>query len=160
MSSREQIRTQRPKRTYPGDQSGCQNSVCDQVHSQTQGALKRESPGHSLQPTLLVNNVDQKLLEQKKVDPADRSLVMAARAAIICRLLVDYARTRNAQYGSGLNGRGILLHISSADFAMHSDALELNVALDVPGKENPRAAQVVELKPFGGLSGEEIAERN
>ncbi len=142
-----------------GDQSDWQNSVYDQLHRLAQGALKRETPGHSLQPTMLVHDAYLKLLEQKNVDPTDRSQVMAAGATIIRRLLVDYARTRKAQKRGGADGRGIPLHISVADSARQLDVLELNDALEVLGAENVRAAQVVELKFFGGLSGEEIAER-
>ncbi len=142
-----------------GDRNDWQNSVYDQLHRLAQGALKRETPGHSLQPTMLVNDAYLKLLEQKNVDPADRSQVMAAGATIIRRLLVDYARTRKAQKRGGPDGRGIPLHISVADSAKQLDVLELNDALEALGAENARAAQVVELKFFGGLSGDEIAEQ-
>lgn len=141
------------------DRNDWQNSVYDQLHRVAQGALARETPGHSLQPTLLVNDAYLKLLEQKNVDPADRSQVMAAGATIIRRLLVDYARTRKAQKRGGPGGRGIPLHISLADSANHLDVLELNDALFALGEVNARAAEVVELKFFGGLSGEEIAEQ-
>jgi RNA polymerase sigma factor (TIGR02999 family) len=141
------------------DNTGWQHSVYEQLHRLAQGALARESPGHSLQPTMLVNDAYVKLLEQRNVDPADRSRVMAAGATIIRRLLVDYARTRKAQKRGGPDGRGIPLHISVADSANLLDVLELNDALEALGDENERAAQVVELKFFGGLSGDEIAER-
>lgn len=133
------------------------NSIYEQLHQLAEGALARETPGHSLQPTLLVNDAYLRLLEQRNVNPADRSQVMAAGANIIRRLLVDYARKRKAQKRGGLEGRGIPLHISVADDASLIDILELNDSLDLLGKENERAAQVVELKFFGGLSGEEIA---
>ena len=142
-----------------GDAVNWQNSVYDQLHRLAQGALARETPGHSLQPTMLVNDAYLKLLEQKNVDPADRSQVMAAGATIIRRLLVDYARTRKAQKRGGPDGRGIPLQISVADSSNLLDVLELNDALERLGAENPRAGQVVELKFFGGLSGEEIAKQ-
>lgn len=142
-----------------GDRTEWQNSVYNQLHRLAQGALKRESPGHSLQPTMLVHDAYLKLLEQKNVDPADRSQVMAAGATIIRRLLVDYARTRKAQKRGGSDGRGIPLHISVADSARQLDVLELNDALVALGEINARAAEVVELKFFGGLPGEEIAEQ-
>lgn len=140
-------------------EQGWRNSVYDQLHRLAQDALAREAPGHSLQPTLLVNDAYLKLLEQRNVDPADRSKVMAVGATIIRRLLVDYARTRKAQKRGGPGGRGIPLPISIADSANHLDVLELNDALLTLGEVNPRAAQVVELKFFGGLIGEEIAEQ-
>lgn len=136
-----------------------QASVYDQLHRLAVGALARETPGHSLQPTLLVHDAYLKLREQRNIDDADRSQVMAAGATIIRRLLVDYARTRKAQKRGGPDGRGLPLHISVADSANQLDVLELNDALEALAADNPRAAQVVELKFFGGLSGHEIAEQ-
>ena len=141
-----------------GDRTDWQNSVYDQLHRLAQGALKRESPGHSLQPTMLVNDAYLKLLKQKNVDPGDRSQVMAAGATIIRRLLVDYARGRKAKKRGG-SGRAIPLHVSVAVSANSLDILELNDALEQLAAKSQRAAQVVELKFFGGLSGDEIAEQ-
>lgn len=121
--------------------------------------LANESPGHSLQPTLLVNDAYMRLLDQRNVKLSDRSQVLAAGAVIIRRILVDYARKRKAQKRGGHDGRGIALHVSVADNANQLDILELNDALEALQSENPRAAQVVELKFFGGLSGDEIAQQ-
>ena len=136
-----------------------QDSIYDQLHRLAERALARETPGHSLQPTLLVNDAYLKLLEQKNIDPAHRSQVMAAGATIVRRLLVDYARTRKAQKRGGKEGRGIPLNVSVADSAKHLDVLELDDALQLLASDNSRAAQVVELKFFGGLTVEEIAEQ-
>jgi RNA polymerase sigma factor (TIGR02999 family) len=107
----------------------------------------------------LVNDAYLKLLEQKNIDPADRSQVMAAGATIVRRLLVDYARTRKAQKRGGPDGRGIPLNVSVADSAKHLDVLELDDALESLAADNSRAARVVEMKFFGGLTVEEIAEQ-
>jgi RNA polymerase sigma factor (TIGR02999 family) len=143
----------------PNDSSGWQYSLYDQLYRLARGALARETPGHTLQPTILVHDAFVRLLEQRNVNLDDRSQVLAAGATIIRRLLVDYARARKAQKRGGAAGRGIPLHISLVDSANQLDVLELNDALEVLGNENSRAAQVVELKFFGGLSGEEIAEQ-
>ncbi len=82
-----------------------QKSVCDQLHRLAAGALARETPGHSFQPTLPVRDAYLKLCEQRNIDAADRSQAMAAGATIIRRLLVDYARTRKAQKRGGSDGR-------------------------------------------------------
>lgn len=133
-------------------------SVYAELHEIAERALRRESPGHSLQPTLLVNDAYLRLLEQRNISLADRSLVMAAGATIIRRLLVDYARKRKSQKRGGKQGRGNQLHVSIADNANHLDVLELNDALEALGKQRSRAAQVVELKFFGGLTSEEVGE--
>ncbi len=140
------------------DETSWQQSIYNQLHEIAQRALARETPGHSLQPTLLVNDAFLKLLEQKNVDAADRSQVMAVGANIIRRLLVDYARTRKAKKRGGADGRGIPLEISVADSAKTLDVLELHDVLEQLAERKPRAAQVVELRFFGGLEGEEIAE--
>ena len=134
-------------------------SVYEQLHQIAERALKRESPGHSLQPTLLVNDAYLRLLEQRNISPDDRSAVMAAGATIIRRLLVDYARKRKSQKRGGEKGRGNRLHASIADDASQIDVLELNDALEVLGEHRPRAARVVELKFFGGQTSEEIGDQ-
>jgi len=140
------------------DENAWHQSICDQLHRLAEKALTRETPGHSLQPTLLVNDAYLRLLEQKNVDPSDRSLMMAAGSTIIRRLLVDYARRRKAQKRGGADGRGIPLHISVTNNASNFDVLELNDALEALAREASRAAQVVELKFFGGLTGEEVSK--
>jgi RNA polymerase sigma factor (TIGR02999 family) len=139
------------------DPSDWNQSIYDQLHRLAEKALTREQAGHSLQPTLLVHDAYLRLQEQRNLDPADRSLVLAAGATIIRRLLIDYARRRRRQKRGGPGGRGVPLHISVADDAKGLDVLELNDALESLASELPRAARIVELKFFGGLTGEEIA---
>ena len=145
------------KSEQQSEQPDWQKSIYEQLHRLAQAAMAHEAPGHSLQPTLLVNDAYIKLLEQQNVDVADQSQVMAVGATIIRRLLVDYARARKSQKRGGAAGRGQPLHISVADSANQIDVLELNDVLDVLGTENARAARVVELRFFGGLTGDEIA---
>ena len=132
-------------------------SIYDQLHQLAERALNRERPGHSLQPTLLVNDAYLRLQQQQNLDPAERSVMLAAGATIIRRLLVDYARQRKRLKRGGKDGRGMPLHISVAEAAKGLDVLELNDALDALANESPRAARIVELKFFGGLTGDEVA---
>lgn len=145
--------------TQSEDSTGWNQSIYDQLHGLAQKALSRERDGHSLQPTLLVNDAYLRLQQQENLDAADRSMMLAAGATIIRRLLVDYARGRKRLKRGGDDGRGIPLHISVADDAKGLDVLELNDALEALASEMPRAARIVELKFFGGLTGEEIAEQ-
>ena len=135
-----------------------EQSIYQQLHKLAEQALMRENAGHSLQPTLLVNDAYMRLLEQKNVDLQDRSRVMAVGGTIIRRLLVDYARRRKSIKCGGEAGRGMPLIVSIADSNNPIDMLQLNDALEMLASENPRAAQVVEMKFFGGLTGEEIAK--
>jgi RNA polymerase sigma factor (TIGR02999 family) len=157
--SREGFRAEMTIASDCNDESPWHKSIYEQLHRLAEKALNHETPGHSLQPTVLVNDAYVRLLEQRNIDPSDRSMMVAAGATIIRRLLVDYARRRNARKRGGPGGRGIPLHISVADDANTLDLLELNDSLETLAKEAPRAAQVVELKFFGGLTGEEIAEQ-
>ncbi|MDA0808610.1 MAG: ECF-type sigma factor [Planctomycetota bacterium] len=145
---------------FPEDQpTRWDQSIYDELHRLAEKALSRERDGHSLQPTLLVNDAYLRLQEQENLSTANRSLLLAAGATIIRRLLVDYARGRKRLKRGGPDGRGVPLHISVADDAKGLDVLELNDALDALATEMPRAARIVELKFFGGLTGEEIAEQ-
>ncbi|QDT32387.1 ECF-type sigma factor [Thalassoglobus polymorphus] len=135
-----------------------QQSLYDQLHVMCQKALSREQPGHSLQPTLLLNDAYLKLIEQRNLNFEDRSQVLAAGAVAIRRLLIDYARSRKALSRGGSAGRGISLNISVADSANTIGLLELDDVLKRLGEENQRQAKVVELKYFGGLTVAEIAK--
>ena len=139
--------------------SSWQQSVYDHLHQMAENALRQETPGHSLQPTMLVNDAYLKLLQQRNVDSTDRSQVLAAGGNIIRRLLVDYARKRKANKRGGPDGRGIPLHISIAVDASDLDIVELDEALNLLAQNNERAAKVVELKFFSGLNGDEIAQQ-
>jgi RNA polymerase sigma factor (TIGR02999 family) len=141
------------------NRSRLQESIYDQLHSIAQAALARETPGHSLQPTMLVNDAFMRLLDQQNVDRKDRTQVLAVGATIIRRLLVDYARTRKAQKRGGGKGRGVPLDNSMSNSTNKIDILELNDALESLSQQSPRAADVVELKFFGGLTGKEISDQ-
>jgi RNA polymerase sigma-70 factor (ECF subfamily) len=145
--------------TDHSDETPLQHSIYDELHQLAAQWLTHESPGHSLQPTMLANDAWMRLLEQRNVDPSDRSLMLAAGANIIRRLLVDYARRRKAQKRGGTEGRGNSLHVSLVDDAKTLDVLELNDLLDALARNFPRASQIVELRFFGGMTGEEIAEQ-
>lgn len=136
-----------------------EKSIYDQMYRLAEYALAGERPGHSLQPTLIVNDAYLRLLEQKNVDPTDRSQMMAAGATIIRRLLVDYARKRRAEKRGGVNGRGIQLQVAMPDEANALDVLELSDALNLFAEHHSRAAKVVELRFFGGLTNDEVASQ-
>ena len=66
---------------------------------------------------------------------------------------------RKAEKRGGAAGRGLPLHISVSDGARTIDIIELSDALDTLAEKSPRAGEIVELKFFGGLTGDEIAEK-
>ena len=133
-------------------------SVYCQLHQIAQRALQHERAGHSLQPTLLVNDAYLKLIEQRNLSLSDHSAVMAAGATIIRRLLVDYARKRRCQKRGGPQGRGLPLN-SSCSITKTIDVLVINDAIEHLANLHPRAAQVVDAKFFAGMTYQEISDQ-
>jgi len=111
--------------------------------------FRAERPGHLLQPTALVNEVWLKFMKLNAVQFNDRVHFFSLCSRLMRRILVDYARTRPARESA--------LHALSATGRIEETALDLDRALNVLEQAQPRAAQVVELRYFGGMSIEEIA---
>lgn len=123
--------------------------------------LKNERQGHTLQPTALVHEAFLKLVEQKTAWQ-NRSHFFAIAANLMRRILVDYARTHLAEKRGGA-AAAAAEKISLEDafvFVMEkpSEMIALDEALGRLAAVDPRRARVVELKFFGGLNNEEIAE--
>jgi len=122
------------------------------------GALmRRERPGHTLQPTELVHDAWFKLVDQSRVMWTDRAHFLNIAGRAMRQVLVDHARRRSAQKRLGAGERITFNddagHGASASFevlALH-DALERFALLD------PRGAKVVEARVFGGMSVQEVA---
>ena len=120
--------------------------------------LRRERPGHTLQPTALVHEAYMRLLEQRQVDWSNRAQFMGLAAVMMRRILVNHARDRAA----GKRGRGAehvpLTLAGEAIGAAEVNLLDLHEALDHLAETDPRKGRIVELKFFGGLTTDEIAE--
>jgi RNA polymerase sigma factor (TIGR02999 family) len=126
--------------------------------------LRRERPGHTLQPTALVNEVYLRLVDQKSARWQNRAQFYGVAAQLMRRILVDHARQHQAvkRGGSGQER----LSITSADqFGAKQppsppavDLLALHEALNELETMDPQQARIVELKFFGGLSIEETVE--
>ncbi len=117
--------------------------------------MRRERPDHTLQPTALINEAYLRLVDDA-VDWRSREHFVAVAANTMRRVLVDYARARNANMRGGDLKRveldeGLFITQQSS-----GEVLALHDALDQLAKVNPRQAKVVELRYFGGLSVEEI----
>jgi RNA polymerase sigma factor (TIGR02999 family) len=121
--------------------------------------LRGEREGHTLDTTALVHEAYVRLVHQRQIVASDRSEFFAAASHTMRRVLVDYARTRNrGKRGGGLAPVPLeevaeLLSDREAD-----EALALDEALGRLEAAQPRAARVVELRFFGGLTTEETAE--
>jgi len=120
--------------------------------------LRRERPGHTLQPTALVNEAFLRLMGQAdRVDWESRSHFIAIAARHMRQILVDHARRHRA----GKRGAGAtVMSLDDAPAviaAPSTDVLALDEALEKLAAVDPRKARAMELKYFGGLEMAEIA---
>ncbi|MBP9145004.1 MAG: sigma-70 family RNA polymerase sigma factor [Thermoanaerobaculia bacterium] len=118
--------------------------------------LRRERAAHTLQTTALVNEAFLRLLDQQRVDWRDRAHFFGLAATMMRRILVDYARARNAQKRQ-LPGEHAALSITSVHLP-DLDLLDLDRALSRLAEDHPRQARVVEMRYFADLEIEEIAD--
>lgn len=120
--------------------------------------LANERQDHTLQSSALVNEVYIQLADLNNTQWENRSRFFAMCARMMRQVLVDHARARNSQKRGGHQVR-VTLHDNAA--ASESKGVEL-IALDDALKRlaaiHPRKSEVVEMRFFGGLSPEEIAE--
>jgi RNA polymerase sigma factor (TIGR02999 family) len=120
--------------------------------------LRSERSGHTLQPTALVNEAYVKLSGQSKIQWQNRTHFFAVAARVMRQILVDYARGHQRAKRGG--GAALLPLDEALVFAPErsADLLVLDQAVDRLAVVDPRKAKVVELRFFGGLNNDEIAE--
>ncbi len=123
--------------------------------------LRSERPGHTLQPTALVNEAYLRLVDQRRTEWRDRAHFFAVSAEIMRRVLVDHARKRTAEKrGSGIEPVAIdTVEHELAWPAEHHEVelIALDDALSALEEMDPQQAKVVELRFFAGLNVEETA---
>jgi RNA polymerase sigma factor (TIGR02999 family) len=122
------------------------------------GYLRRERPGHTLQPTALVNEAFLRLMGQAdRVDWESRSHFIAIAARHMRQILVDHAR----RHGAGKRGAGATMisldDAPASTLPRSTDLLALDEALEKLAAVDARKARAMELKFFGGLEMAEIA---
>lgn len=117
--------------------------------------LRDRPAGHSLQPTIVVNEAYVKLGDRPAVRDAEHFKALAATA--MRQIVVDYVRERHAQKRGGDWARVTLDAVVAEFQAKALDALALDEALTRLAAESERHAKVVELRLFGGLTVEEAA---
>jgi RNA polymerase sigma factor (TIGR02999 family) len=122
------------------------------------GYLSRERRGHTLQPTALVHEAYMRLLDQRQIDWANRAQFMGLAAVMMRRILVNHARDRIADKRGG-GAEHVPLTLSGEEIgASDVDLLDLHDALTRLSELDARKGQIVELKFFGGLTTDEIAD--
>ena len=128
-----------------------------ELHRIARRCMAGERADHSLQATVLVNEVYLRLIEGKDVKWQDRAHFLAIAARAMRRILVDHARARRAQKRGGpatkvtFDEALVVTNEPRRDFVALDDALEVLATFD------ERKSHVIELRFFGGLSVEETA---
>ena len=120
--------------------------------------MRRERAGNTMQTTGLINEAYLRLIDYKRVQPRDRSHFFAIAAQAMRRVLIERARSRNsAKRGSG--GEKVSLEeVAELVDERAASLVALDEALATLATMDPRKAQIVELKYFGGMTIEETAE--
>jgi RNA polymerase sigma factor (TIGR02999 family) len=132
--------------------------VYNELHRLARRYMSRERKGHTLQTTALINEAYVRLVDQKNVQWANRSHFFAISAQIMRRILIDHAR-RHAYAKRGGGARQVSLEEAATVTPDQSlELIRLDEALKSLAERDPRRGQVVELRYFGGLSNEEIAD--
>jgi len=120
--------------------------------------MRRERPGHGLQTTALVHEAYLHLVDESRTRWQNRAQFFAVSAQVMRRILVDAARARGAQKRGGGAPHVSLADVPTLAHSPAVDLVALDEALDALTAIEPRRAQVVELRYFGGLTVEEAAE--
>ena len=143
-----------------GDQAALQELmplVYDELRRLASRYMRRESEGHTLQTSALVNEAYLRLIDQKNVRWQNRAHFFGIAAQLMRRILVDHARSR-----SRLKRGGQIQKLSLDEQAViakeAAEVIALDEALKNLAEMDPRKSQIVEMKFFGGLTTEEVAE--
>lgn len=138
--------------------------VYGQLRKLAAAQLRHERPGHSLQPTLLVNEALLRLMGGKRPSIHNRAHFFTLAARCMRQFLVGHARKRKAvKRGGGAETLTLSEQlVSDNGFAYSSEQsrqlLVLDKALKSLEKLDPRQAQIVEMRFFGGMTNKEIAK--
>ena len=120
--------------------------------------MRRERPGHTLQPTALVHEVYLRLAGPKRMAWTSRAQFLAVASQAMRRVLVDHARSKRAGKRWGHRVRVTLEEGAATSQPREVDLLLLDEALDELASLSPGQARLVELRYFGGLTTEEAAD--
>jgi len=132
--------------------------VYDELHRLAAHHMRHERPCHTLQTSALVNEAYLKLVDQRSVRWQNRAQFFSVAGQLMRRILIDHARTRTRLKRGGnakkvsLDETAVLTNDRATEFIMLDDALTSLAEID------PHKSRIVEMKFFGGLNTEEVAE--
>ncbi len=132
--------------------------VYDELRRLARSYMRRENPSHTLQATALVNEAYLRLIEQSEVQWQNRAHFFGIAAQMMRRILVDHARRSHYAKRGGGAMKVSLAEAASLAQEVTAEVLALDEALRGLSEIDPRRGRVVELRYFGGLNNEEIAQ--
>ena len=132
--------------------------VYDELRAVAATQLRREPAGHTLQPTSLVHEAFIKLIGQQQIDWRGRTHFLAIGAQAMRRILVDHAQHNKRQKREGERQRKTFDETLTISSSNPDDVLALHDVLHELKKLNPRQAEIVELRFFGGMTATEVSE--
>ena len=138
-------------------EDGLMRLVHSELRRQAAYYMRRERPGHTLQPTALVHEAYVRLVEQHEV-PENRERFFAVAASLMRRILVDHARKKHAGKRPPPDQRVSLDEAVECSRDGLWQVIAVDEALERLAEKDPRQARVVELRYFGGLSDAETAK--
>jgi RNA polymerase sigma-70 factor, ECF subfamily len=135
--------------------------VMDDLRRAAAYYFQREDPNHTLQPTALVNDVCLRLMGWRKVEWENRAQFFSFAGKLMRLLLIDHARSKKAQrHGGDIEMTSLTTAFNQPQRQpVDSDTLlDLQRALSRLEEDDPRAAQVVDLRYFAGMTEQETAK--
>ena len=120
--------------------------------------LRQERPDHTLQTSALVNEAYLRLIAQEQVNWRDRAHFFAIAAQMMRRILVDHARHHGYAKRGGSAKNLLPVELDRVTIERDPDVIAVDEALNALAEKDPQQAKLVELRYFGGLKKEEIAE--
>ncbi len=132
--------------------------VYDELRRLARRYMRHERPDHTLQSTALVHEAYLKLIEQRETAWQNRAHFFGVASQLMRRILMDHARTKLAKKRGGSQQKISLDDAVAFSPAQSEQFLAVDEALDRLSQLNPRQGRIVELRFFGGLTDEEVAE--
>ena len=133
-------------------------TVYDELRGLAAAMLADQKPGHTLQPTALVNEAYLRLLRQSQLKVESRAHFLNLAAKVMRQVLVDHARAKGSQKRGGDRGRVTLEGQDAAATDSGVDILALDDALSALSALDARKGRLVELRVFAGMSLDEAAD--
>jgi len=132
--------------------------VYDELHRTARSLMARERVDHTLQPTALVHEAYIRLVDTGGSGAADRAHFLGIAARCMRQILVDHARSHRAEKRGGDQQRVTLVEELITDEGRELELLLLDDALRRLTELDERGAKVAEMRLFGGMTIDEIAE--